>query len=124
MKEVKVEDSSNVSPLIRSRLEKLYDSVRINNLLSRLMQLGTSSATDNGQVIQSISSFFNTLMLKLPGKKDIILNNFLYKSSNTKHLLKILWNTWSESNEAKLFKNNQDIMSNLSEATKSITGKI
>lgn len=116
-------ESSAVSPAIRARLEQLYDSTRINNVLSRLMQLGISTASNNNQVIQSITGLFNTLMLKLPAKKDIILNSFLYKSSNTQHLLKILWNTWSASNEAALFKNDRDIMKNLSEATNSLTGK-
>lgn len=110
-----------VNPAIRARLEQLYDSVRINNLLSRLMQLGTTDGKNN-EVIQAITGLFNTLMLKLPAKKDIILNAFLYKSSNTKHLLKILWNTWSASKEAALFKNDKDIMKNLSEATISLTG--
>lgn len=121
MKEAK----SPVNPAIRARLEQLYDSVRINNLLSRLMKLGTTSVgennNNNNEVIQAITGLFNTLMLKLPAKKDIILNSFLYKSSNTKHLLKILWNTWSASKEAALFKNDKDIMKNLSEATVSLT---
>ncbi|KAI9334179.1 hypothetical protein BD770DRAFT_402519 [Pilaira anomala] len=110
----------SVSPVIRARLELLYDSDRVNNLLSRFMQLATRVA-NNSEAIQSISSFFNTLMLRWPMKKDTILNTLLYKSSNTHHLLQLLWNSWSVSKEATLFKNDQSIMNNLSEAVKSIT---
>lgn len=110
-----------VPPMIRARLELLYDSVRVNNLLYRFMKLATS-VTNSSEAIQSISSFFNTLMLRWPMKKDTILNTLLYKSSNTHHLLQILWNSWSKSNEAVLFKNEESITDSLYEAVKSITG--
>lgn len=112
-----------VSPLIRARLELLYDSDRVNNLLYRFMQLA-SSVKGSSEAIQSISSFFNTLMLRWPMKKDIILNTLLYKSANTHHLLQILWNSWSTSNEAVLFKKDETIVDSLSEAVRSITGKV
>lgn len=114
---------SSVSPMIRARLELLYDSDRVNNLLYRFMQLA-SRVTNNTEAIQSISSFFNTLMLRWPTKKDTILNTLLYKSINTHHFLQLLWNSWSGSKEAELFKNDQSIMANLSGAVKSITGNI
>lgn len=110
----------SVSPVIRARLELLYDSDRVNNLLFRFMQLATR-VPNNSEAIQSISSFFNTLMLRWPMKKDTILNTLLYKSANTHHLLQLLWNSWSVSKEATLFKNDHSIMNNLSEAVKSIT---
>jgi ubiquitin-protein ligase E3 C len=112
---------SKVSPLIRAKLELLYDSERVNNLLYRFMQLATTVGNSN-EAIQSISSFFNTLMLRWPMKKDTILNTLLYKSANTRHLLQILWKSWSSSNEATLFQDDKNIMNNLYEATKSITG--
>ncbi|GAA5813710.1 hypothetical protein MFLAVUS_007197 [Mucor flavus] len=111
---------SSVSPMIRARLELLYDSDRVNNLLYRFMQLA-SRVTNNTEAIQSISSFFNTLMLRWPTKKDTILNTLLYKSINTHHFLQLLWNSWSGSKEAELFKNDQSIMANLSGAVKYIT---
>jgi ubiquitin-protein ligase E3 C len=110
-----------VPPMIRARLELLYDSERVNTLLYRFMHLATS-VTNSSEAIQSISSFFNTLMLRWPMKKDTILNTLLYKSANTHLLLQILWNSWSTSYEAVLFKNDKNIMDNLSEAVKSITG--
>lgn len=107
---------------IRARLELLYDSVRVDHLLYRFMKL--ASLDNTSEVIQSISSFFNTLMLRWPMKKDTILNTLLYKASNTHHLLQILWSSWSNSNEALLFKQGQSIMNQLPEAVKAITGTV
>ncbi|KAG2200529.1 hypothetical protein INT47_012315 [Mucor saturninus] len=112
------ESQDEILPGIRARLELLYDSERVNHLLYRFMKLATSG---NGEVIQSISSFFNTLMLRWPMKKDTILNTLLYKASNTHHLLQILWHAWSDSDESILFKEDQSIIRHLSEAVKSIT---
>lgn len=122
MKEASTEviiPTNEVLPIIRARLELLYDSVRVNNLLYRVMQLATSA--NSNEVTQSISSFFNTLMLRWPMKKDAILNTLLYKETNTQHLLQILWNSWSNSDVVVIFKQ-EGILSHLVESTKSITG--
>ena len=105
-----------VSPLIRSRLETLYDSERVNHLLYQFMQIGTSS-----DAIQSVSSFFNTLMLRWPMKKDAILNTLLYKSTNTHNLLQILWQSWSASTEAAFFNDDDNMMAHLVDAVKYIS---
>ncbi|KAI8085862.1 uncharacterized protein B0P05DRAFT_534008 [Gilbertella persicaria] len=62
-----------ISPLILARLESLYASDRIHELLYSFIQQQQSG-------IESIASFFNTLMLRWPSKKDSILNTLLYKS--------------------------------------------
>lgn len=117
MKEVTPTTSATiVSPLIRSRLETLYDSERVNHLLYQFMQIGTSS-----DAIQSVSSFFNTLMLRWPMKKDAILNTLLYKSANTHSLLQILWQSWSASTEAAFFNDDGNIMAHLTDAVKYIS---
>lgn len=107
--------TTKVSPLIRSRLEALYDSERVNRLLYQFMQIGT-----NSDAIQSVSSFFNTLMLRWPMKKDAILHTLLYKSSNTHNLLQILWQAWSVSTEAAFFNDDGNMMAHLAEAVKYI----
>ncbi|KAL9543299.1 hypothetical protein MBANPS3_008177 [Mucor bainieri] len=108
--------TTNVSPLIRSRLETLYDSERVNRLLYQFMQIGTNSAA-----IQSVSSFFNTLMLRWPMKKDAILHTLLYKSSNTHNLLQILYQSWSVSSEAAFFNDDGNMMAHLVDAVKYIS---
>ncbi|CAO3619946.1 unnamed protein product [Mucor fragilis] len=108
--------TTHVSPLIRSRLETLYDSERVNRLLYQFMQIGT-----NSDAIQSVSSFFNTLMLRWPMKKDAILHTLLYKSSNTHNLLQILWQSWSASTEAAFFNDDGNMMAHLADAVKYIS---
>ncbi|CEP08172.1 hypothetical protein [Parasitella parasitica] len=105
-----------ISPLIRTRLETLYDSERVNRLLYQFIQAGT-----NSDAIQSVSSFFNTLMLRWPMKKDTILNTLLYKSSNTHNLLQTLWQSWTESQEAAFFNDDGNIMAHLTDALKYIS---
>jgi ubiquitin-protein ligase E3 C len=107
-----------ILPLIRARLDALYDSRHINRLC-RFLQLATSSANNTSETIQSISSFSNTLMLRWPMKKDSILCTLLYKSSQ--RLLQILWQSWFESNEAMLFNDDAHIIPNLTRAVKCIT---
>ncbi|KAI7903093.1 uncharacterized protein BX663DRAFT_536455 [Cokeromyces recurvatus] len=122
--DIEMEEVSNtslvpsVSPLIKERLESIYDSKRIRHLLYQFMQL-VITHKENDIMIESISSFFNTLILRWPTKKDTILNTLLYKSlSNAQDLLlPILWSSWSKSLEAQLFNDDCHIISRLSEAT-------
>ncbi|KAL7326000.1 ubiquitin-protein ligase (E3) [Mucor circinelloides] len=108
--------TASVSPMIRTRLETLYDSERINHLLYQFMHIGT-----NSDAIQSVSSFFNTLMLRWPMKKDAILHTLLYKSSNTHNLLQLLWQSWSASTEAAFFNNDGNMMAHLADAVKYVS---
>lgn len=118
MKESSATSSTcTAASLIRARLDALYDSPYINQLLYRLLQV---ASTDNtSETIQSISSLFNTFMLRWPMKKDSIFNTLLYKSSQ--RLLQILWVSWSGSAEATLFNDDANIISNLTEAVNCIT---
>lgn len=105
-----------IPPIIRERLESLYNSARVNQLLYRCIQL----ATTENDAIQSISGFFNTIMLRWPMKKDAILNTLLYRSQKSRELMQILWNAWAQSSTSALF-NGDHIMPHLSEAVTCIT---
>lgn len=111
---------SNVPPRLRERLELLYETERINAILSKCIQL-TTLGTD---VIRYLSSFINTLLLRWPSKKGTILNTLSYKSSTLHHLIDTLWQSWSVSKEAQLFGQEQSIMHRLNEAESLLTGKI
>ncbi|KAI8083325.1 uncharacterized protein B0P05DRAFT_51125 [Gilbertella persicaria] len=101
-----------ISPLILARLESLYASDRIHELLYSFIQQQQSD-------IESIASFFNTLMLRWPSKKDSILNTLLYKSrqKTTQPLIHVLWESWSTT--AMVF-NEEHIMLHLDTAVKSL----
>jgi len=92
--------TASVSPMIRTRLETLYDSERINHLLYQFMHIGTN----------------NDAM-----KKDAILHTLLYKSSNTHNLLQLLWQSWSASTEAAFFNNDGNMMAHLADAVKYVS---
>ncbi|RCI03085.1 hypothetical protein CU098_001743, partial [Rhizopus stolonifer] len=108
---------SNVPPRLRERLELLYETERINAILSKCIQL-TTLGTD---VIRYLSSFINTLLLRWPSKKGTILNTLSYKSSTLHHLIDTLWQSWSVSKEAQLFGQEQSIMHRLNEAESLLT---
>lgn len=114
-----IELPTKISPLIKNRLESLYNTEKINTLLSRCMQL---TATDNN-AIRFVSSFINTLLLRWPMKKNDILNTLSYKSVAMQQLLQILWQSWSASKEAQLFGQEQ-IIYRLNEAISLLTGEI
>ncbi|OBZ83104.1 hypothetical protein A0J61_08847 [Choanephora cucurbitarum] len=101
-----------VSPLIRARLELLYAPDRINDLLYTFIQRKSDT--------ESIASFFNTLMMRWPAKKDSVLNTLLYKSRQRAAypLVQRLWQSWSPL--ASVF-DDQNIIPHLSIAVKSLT---
>ncbi|KAI8364309.1 hypothetical protein EDC96DRAFT_553583 [Choanephora cucurbitarum] len=101
-----------VSPLIRARLELLYAPDRINDLLYTFIQRKSDT--------ESIASFFNTLMMRWPAKKDTVLNTLLYKSRQRAAypLVQRLWQSWSPL--ASVF-DDQNIIPHLSVAVKSLT---
>ncbi|ORE07744.1 HECT-domain-containing protein [Rhizopus microsporus var. microsporus] len=111
-----IELPTKISPLIKNRLESLYNTEKINSLLSRCMQL---TATDSN-AIRFVSSFINTLLLRWPMKKNDILNTLLYKSVAMQQLLQTLWQSWSASKEAQLFGQEQ-IIYRLNEAISLLT---
>ncbi|KAI8346171.1 hypothetical protein BD560DRAFT_450527 [Blakeslea trispora] len=106
------EPAALVSPLIRARLELLYAPDRINDLLYTFIQRKSDT--------ESIASFFNTLMMRWPAKKDTVLNTLLYKSRQRAAypLVQRLWESWSTL--ASVF-NDQNIIPHLSSAIKSLT---
>ncbi|KAI8970934.1 hypothetical protein BDB01DRAFT_812998 [Pilobolus umbonatus] len=108
-----------VSPIIKERLEAFYDKKKMYNLLYRFNEAIKITA-DRNDMVKSVASLFNTIMIRWPSKKDLILNTLLYKSSMTRDLLQLLWEIWNKSEEALLF-NEYHMMHRLTEAAGSIT---
>jgi ubiquitin-protein ligase E3 C len=90
-----------LSEEIKACLATLYSPDKISHLLHQFAQQATLHANDLN-VVGSISSFFNTLMLRWPAKKEQVLNTILYKSKEYR-LIPLLYQAWSSTNEARLF---------------------
>ncbi|KAF7730412.1 hypothetical protein EC973_002218 [Apophysomyces ossiformis] len=87
--------------LIRERLEALYNSEKLNNLVHRFMRIARSTDQEPMKIVGPMTNLLNTLMIRFSGKNDSILNILLYhRWSSSSHemtgtyLTQILWLSW------------------------------
>lgn len=118
-------------PLIKERLENLYDTENITALVHRFMQHASIITTpdtpqqDLTHLMAVMAGLFNSLMIRWSSRRDVILNILLYHRWASVHaplhIVHLLWQAWSMSENAAMVSG--DIMDNMSSAVKSVVGK-
>ncbi|KAI9264431.1 hypothetical protein BY458DRAFT_556842 [Sporodiniella umbellata] len=108
---IEVPHSYSTSKL-RERLDLLFETEKVNDILSKCMSLSAPSV----DIVRSLSSFINTVLLRWPLKKSTILNTLSYKTSTFHNLLHTLWKSWSRSQEARFFDKNESVLSRTNDA--------